>query len=935
MPSLKLFLQGLFAALFVVSCAGKEIFWCDANEDALRQALEKSRAVSGKKEIVVADGVIFLKAPIVLDDRDRGLTLRGSGKTILSGGIALSFAPVAGKPYWAAKIPENLAEPQLVSSETANIPVAVYPHAGMAKYLEKSDLVWLGSQYNGWDRPPRDYELERITVPPAELPEFDPADAEFYLPHSWNSSLVRVKSVDRKSGVIIFDNFMRHPAGGFGKNQYQIRNIEAGLAPGKWMYHRATREVYYYPQSGETPDSVKLTAAISDRLLTITGGADIGIEEIEFANCNAAPAQSARSPLNDPKNISSAINVAGCTNLKFSRMTVRNASGNAVKVEHTPQSRSIQMVDSQVFAVGVNGIEIHADGNSIIRGCDVHDCGNIGIAARTNRGSHFYIEKNRICETGYCGLTFHANQDSSEMPFDVAIEENDISRIMMDKAMHDGAGIYVFGAEKFRVNRNTIRETPTFGLRHGIYFDETSHHCVAVGNQISTFFPVMIHKSQEITFQECRFDFTGPMKFDLVDSDEVTLKNCKISAPEILFSAPEGGLKQVGCQVDGKVTENVKKHNFTFAVDRAGILRCTKLPAEKRARKLPHRIVCLGDSITEHGFFAGELQLYLSCRYPKEKIEVFNSGIGGDSAAGGFRRLERDVLSHNPDMVIVCFGMNDVGRDLYKTQYPANQGEAQARETGFQSYCENMKKIVDALTARGIEVVVMAPFPYDEYGTRPAPDQKLEYCNSVGLERLAAHCYNTYAPKVLFPMSRTMLCRLYAWFPELQIAKDRVHPDRRGHWVIANEIAKTVFGDFPAQEPIPFPMTGEMVTLAKIGEGRNDLGEYPFLPLETLIENGAIGGKTAVLREKLDQFLAADAALKQLAFLDEILWQKGVDPADTAKADPVLQDFARRWHLEARLGKYLELRAQRDWLLQNARQAKKDYFDTLTRLSSK
>ncbi|MCQ2379207.1 MAG: right-handed parallel beta-helix repeat-containing protein [Victivallaceae bacterium] len=935
MSELKKFFGWVLCMLFLaISSPGKESIVCEAKESSLRQAIESARKISGEKEIVLADGTLFLTAPIVLDERDSGLTIRGSGGTVVSGGVPLSFSTVQGKPYWAAKIPEGLPAPQLLSGDAADIPVAIYPHAKMAKYLETTSLIWLGSQYGGWDRPPRDFELDRISVPPAELPGFDPEDAEIYLPHSWNSSLVRVKSVDRKTGVIVFANLLRYPAGGFNVNTYQIRNIEAGLCPGKWMYKHATREVFYYPKENERIESVKLTASVTDQLLKISGAHNVSVENVTFSHCNGSNANDPGHALNEPDRASRAVEVSDCRDITFSNVTVSHCRGNGIFAAGTPVNHSIRVLDCRIFAVGVTRIVMTADGNCVIRNCDIRDCEDAGIDARTNRGSHFEIVRNKICGTGYCGLIFHAISGGAEKPFDVAIEDNDISRIMQDEARHDGAGIYVFGAEKFRVNRNTVRETPSFGLRHGIYFDETSNHCTAVGNHISTFFPVMVHKAQDITFQDCRFDFTGPMKFDLVDSDRVLLKNCTITAPEILFSAPEGGLQRKDCKISGNVTENVKKHNFTFSVDDFGILHCNKIPAEKKNRTLPRRIVCLGDSITSHGFFAGELQLYLSCRYPRERIEVFNAGIGGDTASGGFRRLERDVLSKKPDMAIICFGMNDVGRDLYKTCLPSSEEEAALREKCFQSYCENMKKIVDALVDRGIEVVVMAPFPYDEYGTRPAPDQKYEYCNCIGLEKLAAHCYNTYAPKVLFPMSRMMLCRLYAWFPELQIAKDRVHPDRRGHWVIANEIVKTVFRDLPAQDPVPFPVTLEMAEFAKIGEGKKYPCDTVFAPLDTLIENGARDGETIALRTQLEAWLAADGVLRQLEFYDDILRKKGFDPDDVQTVDPVLDDFAQRWHLASDLKTYRRNRAIRKELIRNAENAKKEYFILLDKLSS-
>ncbi|MCQ2380305.1 MAG: right-handed parallel beta-helix repeat-containing protein [Victivallaceae bacterium] len=921
-------------SLGIAGCDRTRTIECAADRADFDRALEESRKLDGNREIVIGNGVMRIAKPIELDGRDSGLVLRGSGNTVVSGGIPLEFSPVPGKPYWSAKIPAGLPDPQLVSRKDANIPVAVYPHDGMAKYLETTDLIWLGSQYGGWNRPPREYEMDRITIPPAELPDFDPADAEIYVPHSWDSSLVRVASVNRASGLVVFANFLRRPAGGYGSSRYRIRNIEAGLVPGSWMYHRATREVFYHPLPGEKPESVARTAAACERLRTVSGAGNVRVEKIEFSDCNGPAKVDRKLPLNDPGVVSSTVCAAGCEDLVLSEITVRNVHGNAVKVAETPASRSVRIENSRFTACGVNGLLVHADGDSAVEGCEVSDCGYNGITAYTHRGSRFRISGNRVSRTGYCGIGMRQTPDRSGEPSDVVIERNEISGAMSDGSMQDGAGIYVFGAENWRIDDNRISGMPDRGLRHGIYFDETSFRSTATGNRVSTFFPVMVHKASGIEFRNCRFDHSGPMKFDLVDSDGVTLRNCDISAPEILFSAPEGGLRRENCRTTGKVTENVKKHNFTFSLDGAGVLRCTKVPAKKNERKLPRRIVCFGDSITAAGTFAGELQLYLSCRYPRERIEVFNAGVGGDSAVDGFRRLERDVLSRNPDMVVVCFGMNDVGHAYYGTRFPADAREAEAREKGFESYRENMKKIVDALSGRGIEVVVMAPFPYDEYGTRPEPDAKSDYCNSVGLERLAAHCYNTYAAKFLFPMSRTMLCRLYAWFPELQVAKDRVHPNRFGHWVVANEIAKTVFRDIPARDPIPFPATREMEEFSKIGEGRKFPLGIPFAPLDTLLENGGVDGPTAALRERLEEKLACDGKLKQLAYYDGILRQKGIDPADTAKADPVLADFARRWHLTKDVEKYFKGRAEREKLTAEAQSARDRYFKLVEELAS-
>ena len=75
-------------------------------------------------------------------------------------------------------------------------------------------------------------------------------------------------------------------------------------------------------------------------------------------------------------------------------------------------------------------------------------------------------------------------------------------------------------------------------------------------------------------------------------------------------------------------------------------------------------IVCFGDSLTE-GYGAGGLGTVDRSRsYPaflqrKVNMPVVNSGISGDTTADALFRLERDVLSKDPQMVIILLGAND------------------------------------------------------------------------------------------------------------------------------------------------------------------------------------------------------------------------------------------------------------------------------------
>jgi acyl-CoA thioesterase-1 len=74
-------------------------------------------------------------------------------------------------------------------------------------------------------------------------------------------------------------------------------------------------------------------------------------------------------------------------------------------------------------------------------------------------------------------------------------------------------------------------------------------------------------------------------------------------------------------------------------------------------------IVALGDSLTSGWMVAlGSMEFLremLMSRYPQAGIRLINSGIPGDTAPGGLFRLQQDVFSYAPDLVLVEFALND------------------------------------------------------------------------------------------------------------------------------------------------------------------------------------------------------------------------------------------------------------------------------------
>ncbi|MBW3629127.1 MAG: SGNH/GDSL hydrolase family protein, partial [Gemmatimonadetes bacterium] len=67
-------------------------------------------------------------------------------------------------------------------------------------------------------------------------------------------------------------------------------------------------------------------------------------------------------------------------------------------------------------------------------------------------------------------------------------------------------------------------------------------------------------------------------------------------------------------------------------------------------------IVALGSSSTAglggQTPYPARLQEKLSARFPRSTVRVLNKGIGGNTAAQMVERFPRDVMAHDPDLVI-------------------------------------------------------------------------------------------------------------------------------------------------------------------------------------------------------------------------------------------------------------------------------------------
>jgi len=89
-------------------------------------------------------------------------------------------------------------------------------------------------------------------------------------------------------------------------------------------------------------------------------------------------------------------------------------------------------------------------------------------------------------------------------------------------------------------------------------------------------------------------------------------------------------------------------------------------------------------------------------------VNMINASIGGTTAKLSLSRMEKQVFCHCPDLVIVCFGLNDVNGPL-------------------EDYIEPLRQIFNRCLAEGCETIFMTPNMLNTYVAEDTPAQYLDY----------------------------------------------------------------------------------------------------------------------------------------------------------------------------------------------------------------
>jgi len=197
------------------------------------------------------------------------------------------------------------------------------------------------------------------------------------------------------------------------------------------------------------------------------------------------------------------------------------------------------------------------------------------------------------------------------------------------------------------------------------------------------------------------------------------------------------------------------------------------------------RVVFLGNSITEAGYYPSYIWLYYMTRFPDMPLTVIGAGVGGDRAEEMFKRLDGDVFSHKPTVLVTTFGMNDTGYFEYNQPGAKEFADKRVKES-FEWY----KKIEDRYKKlTNTKIVLMGSSPYDETAiienNIPFKDKNKAMLRIVDFQRKGAVengweflDLNTPITEINKPIQKKN--------PSFTLfGGDRIHPDNAGHMVMA------------------------------------------------------------------------------------------------------------------------------------------------------
>lgn len=213
----------------------------------------------------------------------------------------------------------------------------------------------------------------------------------------------------------------------------------------------------------------------------------------------------------------------------------------------------------------------------------------------------------------------------------------------------------------------------------------------------------------------------------------------------------------------------------------------------------PINIVIFGDSVS-HGAVNGYIDyenVYWNTL--KKKLNLFrdyvpvnmiNASIGGTTASASLERMERQVFCHNPDLVIICFGLNDVNGTL---------GE----------YLDALKQIFCRCQKADCDAIFLTPNMLNTYVADDTPAQHRAYAfKTAEMQNSGKMDEYIFSATSLAENMGIPVCDCYSKWKELAKTKDTTlllanrinHPISEMHKLFADELYNMIIGDHQSKK---------------------------------------------------------------------------------------------------------------------------------------
>lgn len=175
--------------------------------------------------------------------------------------------------------------------------------------------------------------------------------------------------------------------------------------------------------------------------------------------------------------------------------------------------------------------------------------------------------------------------------------------------------------------------------------------------------------------------------------------------------------------------------------------------------------------------------------FPNVTVNIINAGISGDRSTRGLERVERDVLRHQPDLTVVCYGLNDCSTSI---------------DDSVGTYVKALCGIFEKVRTNGSELIFMTPNMMNTGVSPHLTDKDFIQLAEKSAEKQNNGLFDAHidAARELCKKMNVPICDCYAIWKGLakngvdttELLSNKInHPTREMNKLFSYELVRTMF----------------------------------------------------------------------------------------------------------------------------------------------